>query len=124
MYLDERDRKYHEGPLHGQFVGSTDEIRDPKSWEWLKSGRLKTETEGFLMAVQDQALRKNNAVNIIDKQNTSPTSRLCGERAETVGNHMISSAIWDKSARVNFSKTTRKSCDYLLIIHILQHFTL
>ena len=53
---------------------------------------------------------------------------------------MISSAIWDKSARVKFSKThkivvfeiyecgfipncTRKSCDYLLIIHI-QNFTL
>ena len=63
---------------------------------------------------------------------------------------MISSAIWDKSARVNFSKTnkiararrasaicslrkiyecgfipncTRKSRDYLLIIHI-QNFTL
>ena len=63
---------------------------------------------------------------------------------------MISSAIWDKSARVNFSKTNKiararrasaicsplknlrvrihpklheKSCDYLLIIHI-QNFTL
>ena len=47
---------------------------------------------------------------------------------------MISSAIWDKSARVNFSKTKNlrvrihpklheKSCDYLLIIHI-QKFTL
>ena len=49
---------------------------------------------------------------------------------------MISSAIWDKSARVNFSKSNQfvvfekftsaalsqiareKSCDYLLIIHI------
>ena len=47
---------------------------------------------------------------------------------------MISSAIWDKSARVNFSKefvvfekftsadlsqiAREKSCDYLLIIHI------
>ena len=63
---------------------------------------------------------------------------------------MISSAIWDKSARVNFSKTNKiararrasaicrlgkiyeclihpklheKSCDYLLIIH-MQNFTL
>ncbi len=35
---------------------------------------------------------------------------------------MISSAIWDKSARVNFSDLSQivreKSCDYLLIIHI------
>ena len=44
---------------------------------------------------------------------------------------MMSSAIWDKSARVNFSKTNKlhepyglvQSCDYLLIIHI-QNFTL
>ena len=68
----------------------------------------------------------------------------------SIGNHMISNAIWDKSARVNFSKTNkiararrasaicslknlrvriypqnsmRKSCDYLLIIYI-QNFTL
>ena len=25
----------------------------------------------------------------------------------SIGNHMISSAIWDKSARVNFSKTNK-----------------
>ena len=35
---------------------------------------------------------------------------------------MISSAIWDKSVRVNFSKANQfareKSCDFLLIIHI------
>ena len=64
---------------------------------------------------------------------------------------MISSAIWDKSARVNFSKTNQiararrasaicivfekftsadlsqiareKSCDYLLIIHIQKFYT-
>ena len=32
---------------------------------------------------------------------------------------MISSAIWDKSARVNLSQIAReKSCDYLLIIYM------
>ena len=56
---------------------------------------------------------------------------------------MISSAIWDKLARVNFSKTNQiqfvvfekftsadlsqiareKSCDYLLIIHIQKLYT-
>ena len=28
-------------------------------------------------------------------------------RVVSIGNHMISSAIWDKSARVNFSKTNK-----------------
>ena len=73
------------------------------------------------------------------KNNKTKLPTLC------IGNQMISSAIWDKSARVNFSKTnkivrarrasaicsllkiyecgfipncTRKSYDYLLIIHI------
>ena len=65
------------------------------------------------------------------------------------GNHIISSAIWDKSARVNFSLTNQnepvgrvqfvvfekftstdisqiareKSCDYLLTIHIQKFYT-
>ena len=68
----------------------------------------------------------------------------------SIGNHMISSAIWDKLARINFSKTNQiarpvgrvqfvvfekftranvsqiareKSCDYLLIIHIQKLYT-
>ena len=40
----------------------------------------------------------------------------------SIGNHMISRAIWDKSARVNFSKTNKiaraRRAMYVLIIHI------
>ena len=49
-----------------------------------------------------------------------------------IGNHIISSAIWNKQARVNFSKTNKiararaylfqiareKSCGYLLIVYM------
>ena len=74
-----------EKPLHGQFLRSTDDKRDPKSWEWLKRGKLKKETEGLLMAAQDQALRTNSGnKRLIDKQNISSTCRMCGDRVETV----------------------------------------
>ena len=63
---------------------STDKKRDPKSWEWLKRGRLKKETEGLLMAAQDQAPRAKGVKRLIDKQNISSTCRMCGDRVETV----------------------------------------
>ena len=47
---EKRRNQYKEKPLHGQYVRSTEEIRDHKSWNWLKRGTLKKETEGTLMA--------------------------------------------------------------------------
>ena len=44
-FLKERAQRYRKKPLHGQFVRSTDKKRDPNSWEWIKRGKLKNETE-------------------------------------------------------------------------------
>ena len=33
---EKRRNQYKEKPLHGQYVRSTEEIRDHKSWNWLK----------------------------------------------------------------------------------------
>ena len=74
--------------LHGQFFRNTEENMDESSWTWLKNGYLKRETEGMLMAAQDQALRTNAIKNKIDKVNISPLCRLCGERDETVA-HVV-----------------------------------
>ena len=71
-----------------QYVRITEEIRDHESWNWLKRGTLKKETEGTLMAAQDQALRTNAIKSRIDKQDISPMSRLCGEREETIS-HIV-----------------------------------
>ena len=84
---EERREKYLAKPLHGQFFRGT-ENRDERSWEWLKRGKLKKETEGLLFAAQDQALRTNSVKNRIDKQDVSPSCRMCGEREETVG-HIV-----------------------------------
>ena len=85
---EKRRNQYKEKPLHGQYVRSTEEIRDHKSWNWLKRGTLKKETEGTLMAAQDQALRTNAIKSRIDKQDISPMCRLCGEREETIS-HIV-----------------------------------
>ena len=45
-------------------------------------------TEGLLFAAQDQALRTNSVKSRIDKQDVSPSCRMCGEREETVG-HIV-----------------------------------
>ena len=45
----------------------TEQIRDDRSWDWIKKENLKKETEGLIMAAQDQALR-TTAV----KQDVSP----------------------------------------------------
>ena len=85
---EKRRNQYKEKPLHGQYVRSTEEMRDHKSWNWLKRGTLKKETEGTLMAAQDQALRTNAIKSRIDKQDISPMCRLCGEREETIS-HIV-----------------------------------
>jgi len=54
--------------LHEQFLRQTQQIADSKSWAWLTTGGLKKESEGFLMAAQDQALRTNAIKVKIDKE--------------------------------------------------------
>ena len=62
-------------------------MRDNESWAWLRKGYLK-ETEGMIVAAQDQALRTNWIKKHIDKQNISEKCRMCGERDESVS-HIV-----------------------------------
>ena len=69
--------------LHGQFFRRTEQDRDECSWEWLRKGKLKKETEGLLHRTTE-VLRTYSIKNKIDKQDVSPACRMCGEREETV----------------------------------------
>ena len=72
------------------FIKETSDVRDNKnSWLWLRKGYLKKETEGLLLAAQDQALRTRWIMKNIDKEDVQDKCRLCGERDETVA-HIVS----------------------------------
>ena len=46
----ERAESWKNKPLHGQFLRQTEEIRDDATWDWLRKGDLKKETEGTITA--------------------------------------------------------------------------
>jgi len=64
--------------LHGQIRKETEDLSGV-SWNWIRTGELKEETEGLSFAAQDQAPR-TNAV----KENVSLKCRICGSHDETV----------------------------------------
>ena len=48
-------------------ISTTQKTDSEITWNWMKNGYLKKETEGFIMAAQDQAVRTNAIKARIDK---------------------------------------------------------
>ena len=87
---NQRKEEWENKPMQGQYQRQTKEIAQDGSWQWLTRGELKKETEGMLMAAQDQALRTRYIQNRIDGQTSiSPVCRKCEQKMETI-NHIIS----------------------------------
>ena len=85
-----KHREMYEGkPLHGQFRKPTGEVRSKRSWDRLKKGYLKKETESTIVAAQDQALCTRNLRNGIYGENVKSICRLYGAADETVA-HIVS----------------------------------
>ena len=85
----EHENAYRNKALHGRYFVATDNVRGSKSWEWLRRSLLKKETEGMIMAAQEQTLRTRNIRKVIDKEKISGMCRMCGEREETAA-HIVS----------------------------------
>ena len=81
---DEKVKKWKEKTLHGAFVQQISDEAGEESWRWLRNGFLKKETEGLILAAQEQALRTNSIKYSIDKTSETPLCRLCGDATETV----------------------------------------
>ena len=75
---EEKIRDWKEKALHGEFVQQTADVAGEDSWRWLRNGFLKKETEGLILAAQEQALRTNSIKHSIDKTSETPLCRLCG----------------------------------------------
>ena len=84
-HLKEENRsQWLEKPLHVRFLKGTGKVSTERTWQWLKGGHLKKETEAIVCAAQKQALRVNSIINHIDGQDVSSMCRLCGKSSETV----------------------------------------
>ena len=85
----EHTEKRSQKAIHGQFEGAIKEIKGNRSWDWMKSGKLKKETESLIVAAQDQAIATNNMRRVVFGEDVSPLCRMCGKANETVA-HIVS----------------------------------
>ena len=67
----------------------TEENAAKETWQWMKRGSLKRETESLIIAAQDQALRTNYRNAKIEESTNISMCRLCKEKEETVS-HILS----------------------------------
>ena len=84
--LKEKKTQWKSKALHGKFIESVEGLEGvdmDKTWAWVKSGYLTKETEGLIMAAQEQSLRTRSVKALIDKTEQSPLCRLCGKTSET-----------------------------------------
>ena len=81
---EEKRSQWLEKPLHGRFLKDTEKVSTERTWQWLKGGHLKKETEAMVCVAQKQTLRVNSIKNHIDGQDVSPICRLRSESSEAV----------------------------------------
>ena len=70
--------------LHSEFEKAKEELMGHRTWDWLKKGSLKKETESLIIAAQDQAISTNITRKNIYKVAISSMCRLCGKSKETI----------------------------------------
>ena len=78
-------------PLHGQYLKRVKKpnIDETETHKWLKSSGLKSETEGLIIAAQDQSLMTKQYQSEIIKNGANPKCRQCNEYNETI-DHIVS----------------------------------
>ncbi|KAF4528234.1 hypothetical protein B566_EDAN016009 [Ephemera danica] len=82
----ERLQTWREKPLHGRFAAelTAEHVDLKESTEWLRTAGLFSETEGFLLAIQDQVVRTRNYERHILKTAVDDRCRLCKKPGETI----------------------------------------
>ena len=79
-----RTEEWQSNPMHGQFLRQTKDLSSSDTWQWLQRGELKKETEGMMMAAQDQALGTRYIQRAIYGTSISPKCRKCNQKDETI----------------------------------------
>ncbi|KAI5748289.1 hypothetical protein M8J77_023892 [Diaphorina citri] len=83
---EQREEKWLEKKMHGQYgkIMKSDHINREQTYKWLTQGRLKGETEGLIIAAQDQAITTNYIKRRIHKLQVDSKCRLCNQFDETI----------------------------------------
>ena len=83
--------RWEQKPLHGQYLKRVKrpDIDETETHKWLKSSGIKSETEGLIIAAQDQSLMTKQYQSEIIKNGANPKCRLCNEYNETI-DHIVS----------------------------------
>ena len=84
-------QRWQDKPLHGRFVARSKkaDVDELATHQWLRSSGLKGETEGFILAAQDQSLFTRNYQANILHNGADPKCRFCHEKIETI-DHLVS----------------------------------
>ena len=81
---EKRLEDLEEKVLFGQYLRQTKEVRSDHCWAWLQNGDLKGETEGFIVAPQNQSIRTNLVKAKIDKSQGDSSCRVCRKVDESI----------------------------------------
>ena len=105
-------KQWEEKELHGRYPKRIREadVDDYKTNQWLRSAGLKAETEGLIIAAQDQSLPTKSYFARIVKDGTSPLCRICHKHEETV-DHIISGC--PELAKTDYLERHNKAATYI-----------
>ena len=118
--VDKHKLQFEEKKLHSVFFRETKGVRDEKdTWLCLKKGVLKKETEGLILAAQEQALRLNWVKRMIDKEECSPRCRMCDRENETVS-HIVSECT--QLAQNEYKKCRHDKINAIIHWHLCKKF--
>ena len=89
--LERLKTSWQEKPLHGQYLTRTNQADVDKkhTHQWLRSAGLKAETDGSILASQDQCLPTKKYKTKKIKNSDDPVCRFCNAKHETF-DHLIS----------------------------------
>ena len=82
---------WRDKPLNGKYsiLASDPDLNFSLTHHWLASSGLKFETEGFIIAAQDQSLPTRNFQANLLENGADPKCRVCDKHTETI-DHLVS----------------------------------
>ena len=111
-YMEKLKEIWENKPLHGQYPKRLQQkhVDLELTHLWLKSPDLKSETEGFIIAAQDQSILTNQYKKNVLKIGSNSKCRLCNEFDETV-DHIVSGC--PEHAKTEYVHRHNKAAKYI-----------